>query len=144
MTVRDQIQAYLAAQPDAKRADLEALHALILDLMPGCRLWFLDGMDETGKIVTNPNIGYGFQTMKLAKGKTRDFYQVGLSANTTGISVYLMGLEDKTCLARTYGKELGKASVTGYCIKFRSLEGINLPVLQAAIQDGVAQTTPRP
>ncbi len=144
MTVQDQIQAYLASQPDAKRADLETLHALILDLMPGCRLWFLDGKDATGKVVTNPNIGYGFQAIKLAKGKTRDFYQVGLSANTTGISVYLMGLEDKTYLARTFGKALGKASVTGYCIKFKRLDDLNLPVLQAAIQDGVAQTTPQP
>jgi hypothetical protein len=32
--------------------------------------------------------------MKYADGTSRDFYQIGLSANTTGISVYIMGIED--------------------------------------------------
>ena len=131
--VTAQIDAYIAGQPAAKRSDMERLHGLILALMPGCRLWFLDGRDETGKIVTNPNIGYGLHTLTYADGKTRDFYKVGLSANTTGLSVYIMGVEDKTHLATTYGPRLGKATVTGYCIRFKALKDIDLDVLQAAI-----------
>ena len=50
-----------------------------------------------------------------------------------------MGLDDKTYLAETYGSELGKASVTGYCIKFSSLRNIDLAVLEAAIRDGIAR-----
>jgi hypothetical protein len=49
-----------------------------------------------------------------------------MSANTTGISDYIMGIEDKKYLAGTYGKNLGKASVTGYCIKFRTLKDVNI------------------
>jgi hypothetical protein len=79
--------------------------------------------------------------MKYANGKTREFYQIGLSANTTGISVYIMGIEDKKYLAQTFGKELGKASVTGYCIKFKTLAGIKTDVLKAAIQYGIGQTS---
>src|SRR6185295_17043189 len=104
-------------------------------------LWFLDGKDDKGKTVTNPNIGYGFYTIKYADGKTREFYQIGLSANTTGISVYILGLEDKTYLAKTYGKKLGKASVTGYCIKFKSLKDINTDVLADAIRYGASATS---
>lgn len=141
MTVQAQIKAYIASQPEAKCADLQELHRRILEIMPKGKLWFLDGKDDKGKVVSNPNIGYGLQTMNYAGGKTRDFYQVGLSANTTGISVYIMGLGDKTYLAKTYGKELGKASVTGYCIKFKNLKDINSAVLEAAIRDGVEQTT---
>ena len=37
--------------------------------------------------------------------------------------------------------KLGKASVTGYCIKFSTLRNIDLAVLEAAIRDGIAQTT---
>jgi hypothetical protein len=59
-----------------------------------------------------------------------------LSGNTTGISVYILGIEDKTYLAKTFGKKLGKASVTGYCIKFKPLKDINLDILEAAIQYG--------
>jgi hypothetical protein len=140
MTVHTQISDYIAAQPERKRRDLQALHDLMLGVMPDGRLWFLDGKDERGRTVSNPNIGYGCQTMTYADGRTREFYQIGLSANTTGISVYIMGLADKTYLAETYGEALGKASVTGYCIKFSALRHIHVDVLEAAIRDGIAQT----
>lgn len=141
MNVRTQISDYIAAQPERKRRDMQALHDIILRLMPGCRLWFLDGKDEHGRTVSNPNIGYGRQTMTYADGRTREFYQIGLSANTTGISVYIMGLENKTHLAETYGNALGKASVTGYCIKFSTLRNINVEILEAAMRDGIEQTS---
>lgn len=131
------IQSYLSSLPDARRADMEALHTRILQMMPGSRVWFLDGKDETGKIVSNPQIGYGTQTRKYADGKTKELYQIGISANSTGISVYIMGLEDKTYLPDTYSQILGKATVTGYCIKFRKLDDIHLPILEAAIRDGL-------
>ncbi|TFF35087.1 DUF1801 domain-containing protein [Mucilaginibacter psychrotolerans] len=137
MDTQEQIAAYIHSQPEAKRSELQTLHTHILEVLPGCKLWFLDGKDGTGKIVSNPNIGYGHYTMKYTDGTTREFYQIGLSANTTGISVYILGIKDKTYLAQTYGQELGKASVTGYCIKFKKLKDINIDVLEAAIKDGV-------
>lgn len=120
---------------------MQELHGIILGLMPDCRLWFLDGKDDQGRTISNPNIGYGFQTLKYADGKSKEFYQIGLSANTTGISIYLMGIADKKHLVETYGKTLGKASVTGYCIKFRTLKKINVDVLKAAMFDGIEQTS---
>lgn len=136
MTVKEQIKAYIASEPEPKRSDMQALHQFILRVLPGCRLWFLDGKNSENKTVSNPNIGYGFYTIKYADGKSREFYQIGLSANTTGISVYILGIEDKTYLPRTFGKKLGKASVTGYCIKFKTLKDINLDILEAAIRYG--------
>ncbi len=141
MDVQKEIADYIAAQPARKRSDMQALHGIIQGLMPDCRLWFLDGTDENGRTVSNPNIGYGVQTKKYADGRTRAFYQIGMSANTTGISVYIMGLEDKKYLAETYGRKLGKASVTGYCIKFRALSNINIESLEAAIRDGIEQSS---
>jgi len=140
MNVKAQIKEYITSQPEPKRSDMEALHRSILKINPAGKLWFLDGKDDKGKIVSNPNIGYGFQTMKYTDGKTREFYQIGLSANTSGISVYILGVDDKTYLAKTYGKKLGKASITGYCIKFKSLKDINLEVLEAAIKFGFEVT----
>ena len=115
---------------------MQALHRIILEVQPACKLWFLDGKDEKGKTVSNPNIGYGHHTMKYADGATREFYQIGLSANKTGISVYILGIDDKKYLAQKYGKDLGKASVTGYCIRFKTLKDINADVLEAAIRFG--------
>ena len=136
MNVQGQIKEYIASQPEPKRSDMQALHSAILQAIPKCKLWFLDGKNEKGKMVTNPNVGYGLYTLKYADGSTRDFYQVGFTGNTTGISVYIMGMKDKTYLAKTYGKKLGKASVTGYCIKFKALKDINVDVLEEVIRDG--------
>ena len=141
MNVHEQIKGYIATQPEPKRSDMQELHRIILELMPDCKLWFLDGKDEKGRTVSNPNIGYGLRTIKYADGKTKEFYQIGISANTTGISVYILGIEDKKYLAETYGKELGKASVTGYCIKFKTLKDVNIAVLKAAMRYGIEQTS---
>ena len=140
MNVQKQIREFIASQPEPKRGEMQTLHDSILKISPGCKLLFLDGKDDKGKVVSNPNIGYGEYTMRLAGGKTREFYQVGLTANTTGISVYIMGIDDKKYLAETYGKTLGKAKVTGYCIRFKSLKDINLDVLEAAIRFGFGTT----
>ena len=139
--MQTQIMEYIATQPEPKRSDMQELHHMISALMPACKLRFLDGKDEKGKTVSNPNIGYGSQTTKYANGKTREFYQIGVSANTTGISVYILGISDKNYLARTFGQGLGKASVTGYCIKFKRLADIKIDVLKAAMQYGIQQTS---
>src|SRR5882762_9011071 len=136
MNVQEQIKKYITSQPEPKRSDMQALHLLTLQALPGCKLWFLDGKDSENKTVSNPNIGYGSHTIKYADGKTREFYQIGLSANKTGISVYILGIKDRKYLAQTYGEKLGKASVSGYCIKFKTLKDINIEILEAAIRYG--------
>lgn len=140
MNTQEQIKQYIDSQQESKRADMEALHHRILQLLPKCKLWFLDGKDAKGRIVSNPNIGYGLQTIKYADGTTKDFYQIGISGNTTGISVYIMGIKEKNYLPDSYGKTIGKASVTGYCIKFKMLKDINMDILELAIKDGVEKT----
>lgn len=134
MTVQQQIQEHIASQPEPKRADMLQLHNLMLQILPEGKLWFDSGVDSNNKTVANPTIGYGFFVIKYANGSTRDFFQIGVSANKTGISVYILGLEDKKYLAQTYGEKIGKASVTGYCIKFKVLKDINIDVLEEAIR----------
>src|SRR6476620_9065512 len=131
MNTQAQIKEYIASQAEPKRSDMQALHKMILEVQPECKLWFLDGKNSENKTVSNPNIGYGFYTIKYANGETREFYQIGLSANTTGISVYIMGIKDKMYLAHAFGNEIGKATVSGYCIKFKKLKDLNIEVLKA-------------
>ena len=140
MNVEEQIKAYIASQAEPKRSDVQALHQLILQVLPEGKLWFLDGKDDKGKTVTTPDIGYGLQTLKYANGTSRPFYQIGLSPNSAGISVYIIGLDDRTYLAQTFGKNIGKASVSGYCIKFKALKDINIDILEAAIRYGIGVT----
>lgn len=137
MDVPAQVEAHLASQPEPKRTDLRELHARLRAAYPDARLWFNDGTNDDGKVVTNPDIGYGTHTMAHADGSSREFYRIGLSANASGISVYVLGLEDKTFLSRTYAASIGKAKVTGYCIRFRRLSDIDVDVLMDAVHHGM-------
>lgn len=139
VSVQAQIDRYLDAQEPPKRDDIEAIQRLILAASPNCRLWFLDGRDGDGKVVTNENIGYGAQTQTYAGGATREFYRIGLSANATGISLYLMGIDDRKYLPQTYGATIGKAKVTGYCVRFRRLKDLNLDILAEMIATHMAR-----
>jgi hypothetical protein len=142
MNVQEHVKQFITSLPEPKRSEMQELHRHILQVLPGCKLWFDDGKSSENKTISNPTIGYGFFTIKYANGKTREFFQIGISANKTGISVYILGIKDKTYLAQTYGKKLGKANVTGYCIKFKTLKDINIDILEAAIRYG-AETSLR-
>ena len=137
MNTKERIRNYIESLPKPKQSDIGQLHEIILEQNPGVKLWFLDGKDEKGKMVSNPSIGYGVLDKQYANGETREFYQVGISVNSAGLSVYLMGLDDRDYLKNTYGAEIGKAELTGYCIKFRALKNIDLETLKRAIQDGM-------
>jgi hypothetical protein len=137
MNVQEQIDRYIAGQPQPKRGELEDLHRRIVGMSPYCKLWFLDGKNEEGKVVSNPNIGYGSTTRRYANGDRREFYQVGVSANTSGISIYIIGLDDKTYLSDTYGNRLGKAKITGYCIKFKSTKDVAIDTLEEIIANSI-------
>jgi Domain of unknown function (DU1801) len=121
MTTKQQIKHHLSTLPDSKRIELQTLHEIILQAVPKCKLWFFDGKNEQGKVVANPNIGYGSCVLQYVDGSTKEFYKIGLCATATGISIYVMGLEDKNYLSKTYKVSIGKATFTSYCIKFKKL-----------------------
>jgi hypothetical protein len=76
MNIPEQIDAYINSQPEPKRSDMEELHRIILEIMPGCKLWFFDGKNSENKTVSNPNIGYGLYTMKYTDGKPGSFIKL--------------------------------------------------------------------
>ncbi|WKW46922.1 DUF1801 domain-containing protein [Myroides sp. JBRI-B21084] len=135
MDVSNQINRYINSLSTTKAADILTLHNTFLNWLPNCKLWFFDGKNTNGKVIANPNIGYGIHQIKYTDNTTKPFYKIGLSANTGGISVYVFGTESKTYLADKYSTTLGKAKITGYCIKFKSVNDINLSVLNAIILD---------
>ena len=140
MNVQEQIKEFIASHSEPKRSDMQQLHDLVLQVNPECTLWFLDGKNSEGKVVSNPDIGYGSRPHKYADGTRREFYQIGISPNKSGISVYILGIEDSKYLPDTYGKDLGKATVTGYCIRFKTIKDINIEVLEAAVAFGLKHT----
>lgn len=134
MSTEEQIQAYLDRQPSAKRSDMLLIHDGILQLMPQARLWFSDGRNAEGKVISNPTIGYGLHTLRYADGSSREYFKIGLLANATGISLHILGIEDKEYLTRTFSPTLGKAKITGYCIRFKALKDLDLNTLQSVLR----------
>lgn len=133
MNIQEQIDGYISEQPEAKRDDMRELHRIITRASPTARLWFLDGKNSAGKIVSNPNIGYGETALKYANGDEREFYRIGVSANSAGLSIYVMGIDDKNYLSETYGHRLGKAKISGYCVKFKSMSDLDGDVLEEMV-----------
>lgn len=134
MSTEEQIKAYLDSQPPAKRSDLVRIHEQILELLPQGRLWFSDGRNAEGKVISNPTIGYGLHTLRYADGSSREYFKIGLLANATGISLHILGIDDKEYLIRTFGPTLGKAKITGYCIRLKALKDIHFDTLQAVLR----------
>lgn len=135
MSIETQIEEYLNNQSEPKRSELIELNNIILQIMPNCKLWFLDGKDSNGKTIANTNIGYGSFNINYKDGRSKEFYQIGISGNTTGISIYVMNTVSKEYLKNTYSKSIGKASISGYCIKFKKLNDINKKVLETLINE---------
>lgn len=140
MDIEAEIENMIGIQPANKGADMRKIHETILSAWPTCRLWYDNGKDSNGRTITNPTIGYGLFTIKYANGKTKDFFRIGMSATKTGISVYILGIKDKTYLSKTYADKIGKANVTGYCISFITLADIKAEILEAAIRYGLEYT----
>ena len=136
MSIQEAIDQYFLSLTPQKQSELKLLHLEILTWLPNCQLWYESGLDVNNKVVSNPNIGYGEYTIHYANGGSRKFYQIGLSANSMGISVYIMGIKDKFDLQSFLKNRIGKAKVTGYCIKFKSLNDINMNILKEAIIEG--------
>jgi hypothetical protein len=143
VSVREQIDRYINDQSWSKSEDLRELDRRILRISPQAQLWFLDGKNTEGKVVSNPNIGYGLETLSYASGETRAFYKIGLSANTSGISVYVMGLKDKKHLSEAYGSRIGKAKITGYCINFKSTKDVDLGVFDEVVSNAFGSWSAR-
>lgn len=135
MNTEDQIKQYLDSLAQPKREDLLALHQLAISCSKGAEIWFLDGKNSEKKVVSNPNIGYGSCLIQYANGSQKEFYKIGLSANTTGISIYVFDLNSSLYLIQTYGERIGKAKITGYCIQFKSLKDLDMEVLESLFRN---------
>ena len=139
LDVQSQIQSHFENLENAKSFELQQLHNLIVKINPFCKLWFDNGINDEGKVVTNPTIGYGLQTLHYAKGETKEFFQIGICATTTGISIYLIGIKDKNILKETFAPSIGKATITGYCVKYKRFSELNPESLTKLILFGFSE-----
>lgn len=133
MDTKEQIAAHLTTLKASKGRELTELYQMILVEMGEPILHFFDGKNEEGKVVANPTIGFGQTRLTYANVSFQDTFKLGISANATGISIYVLGLKDKNILQEKFGNRLGKAKITGYCVRFKKLGDLDKTVLAALI-----------
>ncbi len=111
-------ERYIDATPEPKRSDLKELHALIRKTLPTLEPAVGSGM-----------IGYGKYHYRYESGREGDTFRVALSANKTGISLYVCAVDDRGFLVEQAATKIGKASVGKSCIRFKKLSDLDLGAL---------------
>jgi hypothetical protein len=123
-------------QPEI-RDDMRQLDHLISEVMADetRTLWegvFWGGSDQT-------IIGYGDFSSTDSKGKTVDWFKVGLAAQKNYLSIYVNAADTDGYLVKKYENRLGKVKVGSASIGFKSVGDIDLDVLRELIQTAKEQ-----
>lgn len=137
MIASTNIKSYLDSLPENTKEELTFFHQQVLEKYPNCRIWFLDGKDATGKVISNPNMGYGTITLPTKTNINREFYKLGISANSKGFSIYFMGLTDRNLIQKHLGHFFPNSKITGYCLNLKSIKNVELAILEKLILFGM-------
>ncbi len=135
MKIEEQIDHHLNALPKEKGDELRLLFDIIRNEIPKAQLHFFDGKNAEGKVVANPTIGFGNCRLHYADGRHQDTFRLGISANSTGLSIHILGLKDKIFLTEFLGTRLGKVKITGYAIRCRRMSEIEEGVLRELVRE---------
>jgi hypothetical protein len=115
--------AYITSLPDEIRSAIERLDKEIRKIFKGGErvLWkgkFWGGSEQN-------IIGYGDYRYDR-KGKTVEWFYVGLAVQKNYISLYVNAVENSKYLSQTYADQLGKVKVGASSISFKRLEDVDL------------------
>ncbi len=133
---------FLAALPDDVKPDLVQLDAAISRVMSGTPrvLWagkFWGGSEQR-------IIGYGEYRYTDSRGKSGEWFVVGLAAQKNYITVFVNAVEDGKHLAEAYADRLGKAKIGRSSISFKRLSDIDLDALTELVTRARELTPPVP
>jgi hypothetical protein len=108
-----------------RRADLARLDRLIRDTLPELEVHESEG-----------TVGYGPFHYRYASGREGDAYRVSVASRKTGISLYVLALnEDGEYLAESRADRFPKANVGKSCVRFKRLDDLD----EAALRDVLAE-----
>lgn len=115
-------EEYIANVEEPKRSELQQLHNLIREALPTFE-----------PVMISNFMGYG---QFHYKGKTceGEWFRVGLSANKTGISIYICAGDKDGYFPEQAKDRLGKAVVGKSCIRFKKLADINLETVKELLE----------
>ena len=124
---------FAAAGP--REEDLRRVDALIMAAAPGIDRQLVGGMGSTRML------GYGLMPYKPRSAKeTTQVPLISLAAQKRHLSLYVFAVVDGQYLAEARADKLGKVSCGKNCIRFSSLEQVDVAELDRLVRDAVRAT----
>lgn len=129
--VKTSPDTFIASLADGTRESIEKLDKEIAKIMKGetRTLWkgtFWGGSEQS-------IIGYG-DLVYDRKGKTVNWFKIGLAVQKNYISLYVNAVEDNKYLGQTLGPDLGKVNIGASSISFKRLDDVDLPKLRELLK----------
>ncbi|WP_324651008.1 hypothetical protein [Georgenia sp. H159] len=124
------VEEFIAANdPDGSLATLDGV---ITAALPGATrvLWqgvFWGGTEQS-------IIGYGATVQPRPRGRSVEWFLVGLARQQNYLSLYVNAAEDGAYLSKAYGKRLGRTKVGSASISFASAAALDLEVLDELVR----------
>ena len=125
-------ERFIDSLPPGTGDDMRRLDRVISEVMADetRTLWegvFWGGSDQT-------IIGYGDFSSTDSKGKSVDWFKVGLAAQKRHLSLYVNAADSDGYLVGRYADRLGKVKTGSASISFKSADDIDLDVLKELLQ----------
>lgn len=122
---------HFASLPERVRDDVVRLDREIDEVMGEPRsVWigvFWGGSEQT-------IVGYGDLVQMRPRGKTVEWFKIGLAVQKNYISVYVNAVDGERYIAEIHAEKLGKVKVGKASISFRSLAELDLPAFRAMLK----------
>jgi len=122
-TLTKSVDEYLMAISEPRKTDIMVLHKFIQSTLPTFSPYFAYNM-----------IGYGRFKYKNYKKEIIDWPVIALASQKNYISVYVCAVLEGRYVAEIYKDQLGKVSVGKSCIRFKTVNDINMDVLKTVLK----------
>ena len=137
------VDTHLGGIEDTEVADtMRALDELITEAMPGRRRALYEGTFWGG--TEQQIIGYGHIVQPRPKGEDVHWFLVGLARQKDHYSLYVNAVDGGKYLGQQYKGRLGKVRLGSASIGFKSLEDVDLGVLEELMRRAHEITDPDP
>lgn len=117
------VSEYLAAIPEAQRADAQRLHKLIRKTAPTLKPFLKSGM-----------IGYGPLHVRYGTGREVDWFVVGLAGRKNGLALHVMPPSDGSPMPEIRKDRFPKGDVGMSCVRFRKLDDLDENAVVALVR----------
>ena len=112
------VDDYIQDLPDDRRDMVRAVHERVRAAVPDLEVRMWDRF-----------IGYRAYHYRYASGREGDWFPIGLANNKRYVSLYLCAVDEDGYLAEANADRLGKVDVGKSCIRFKTLDDLNLDVV---------------